>query len=73
MTCGTLDVPLDYTDPHSSQLLTLDIAKVNATKRPSRRDSEKQEPSSIIFNFGGPGEDSLSSMIDLGDQLQTYG
>ncbi|KAA8650986.1 hypothetical protein EYZ11_004309 [Aspergillus tanneri] len=66
MICGTLEVPLDYTDPQPNRTLTLDLAKV-AAKNPSKK-GEMKEP--ILFNFGGPGEDSLSSMAVLGAQLQ---
>ena len=66
MICGTLDVPLDYSDSQS-QTLTLDVAKIVATNRPSTGGQD-----SIIVNFGGPGEDSLTSMASLGSQLQAY-
>ncbi|KAH6885292.1 TAP-like protein-domain-containing protein [Thelonectria olida] len=47
MQCGNLNVPLDYTDPHSKTKLELDLLRVKATKKPSK--------GSIILNFGGPG------------------
>lgn len=50
--CGTVTVPLDYTDPDSNKTLDLSLVKVSAAKQPSR--------GSIIFNNGGPGEDVLS-------------
>ncbi|KAK5708623.1 hypothetical protein LTR17_020513 [Elasticomyces elasticus] len=48
ITCGTLQVPLDYTSPTSpNNTLTLQLVKINATTQPSQ--------GSIIFDFGGPG------------------
>ncbi|PGH14105.1 hypothetical protein AJ79_03222 [Helicocarpus griseus UAMH5409] len=46
--CGTLPVPLDYSDPKSDKKLQLRLAKISATSQPSR--------GSILFNFGGPGQ-----------------
>lgn len=48
VTCGTLNVPLDYTNPASNQTLQLQLVKVNAAKQPKK--------GSILFNPGGPGE-----------------
>jgi len=44
--CGTLAVPLDYTD-NSSTTLDLAVFRVNATQQPSI--------GSVLMNFGGPG------------------
>jgi pimeloyl-ACP methyl ester carboxylesterase len=44
--CGTLPVPLDYTDPESPPL-DLDLFRIKATKEPSL--------GTVIFNPGGPG------------------
>ncbi|KAB8259671.1 TAP-like protein-domain-containing protein [Aspergillus pseudonomiae] len=63
MICGTLDVPLDYTDSQSNKTLTLDIAKWPATKTPAA------EP--IIFNFGGPGVNSFEGLGSYGEEFQT--
>ncbi|KAE8381941.1 TAP-like protein-domain-containing protein [Aspergillus bertholletiae] len=63
MICGTLDVPLDYTDSQSNKTLTLDIGKWPATKTPSG------EP--IIFNFGGPGVSSFEGLGLYGKEFQT--
>lgn len=46
--CGTLAVPLDYTDIEHGGTLNLELVRVNATK--------KEKKGSIIFNPGGPGE-----------------
>lgn len=48
LTCGTLAVPLDYTNTSSGRMLNLDLIKINATKGTSR--------GSILFNPGGPGQ-----------------
>jgi hypothetical protein len=34
--CGTLAVPLDYSNPSSNQTLNLDIIKIPALKKPKR-------------------------------------
>ncbi|KAF7547481.1 hypothetical protein G7Z17_g7696 [Cylindrodendrum hubeiense] len=47
MLCGSLVVPLDYTDTYSSETIKLELLKVDAVKSPSK--------GSILFNFGGPG------------------
>jgi hypothetical protein len=52
VTCGTLRVPLDYTDLASSKTLELSLVKVNATKQPSK--------GSILLNPGGPGVSGTS-------------
>ena len=46
--CGNLKVPLDYSNPNSTETLQLQLIKVPATKIPAK--------GSILFNFGGPGE-----------------
>ena len=46
-TCGTLSVPLDYSDPRSNKTLDLALVKVDAVKQPRK--------GSILFNPGGPG------------------
>ncbi|PWY70874.1 hypothetical protein BO94DRAFT_590186 [Aspergillus sclerotioniger CBS 115572] len=60
--CGTLEVPLDYTDSSSNKTLTLDLAKWPATKKPVA------EP--IIFNFGGPGENAFEGLGLYGEEFQ---
>ncbi|KAL4966172.1 alpha/beta hydrolase [Aspergillus stella-maris] len=63
MTCGTLTVPLDYTDKTSNKTITLDIAKISG---PAKQPGGK----SVLYNPGGPGEDSLKSMVNTGGELQ---
>lgn len=62
--CGTLEVPLDYTDLSSNKTITLDLAKWPATKKPVA------EP--ILFNFGGPGENSFEGLGLYGEEFQAY-
>lgn len=52
--CAGLPVPLDYTAPNSSQTLTLELIRSRAVKTPSK--------GSILFNFGGPGYESIHSL-----------
>ncbi|KAH7161232.1 TAP-like protein-domain-containing protein [Dactylonectria macrodidyma] len=47
ISCGSLVVPLDYTNETSDETLTLELLKVDAVNGPSK--------GSIMFNFGGPG------------------
>jgi hypothetical protein len=54
--CGTLAVPLDYSNPSSNQTLNLDIIKIPALKKPKK--------GSILFNWGGPGGDGLHNMAN---------
>lgn len=61
--CANFTVPLDYSDPQSSETLILTLTKVNATNQPAK--------GSILFNPGGPGSGGASFNIDGGDQFQT--
>lgn len=53
--CGTLTVPLDYTDKHSTNTTTLNLIKLKATGKPPNR--------SIIVNFGGPGGSGVEGLL----------
>ena len=64
--CGTLDVPLDYTDGASREKLTLSLIKSPA---PNKTATEKK---SILFNFGGPGFGPIESLNLLADLLHAY-
>ena len=57
--CGTLTVPLDYSDPTSNRTLDLQLAKVSAVKQPRK--------GSILFNPGGPGDSGLTALRAYGD------
>lgn len=60
--CGTLRVPLDYTQPDSSTTLDLELVKIPAAVQPSR--------GSIQLNFGGPGSPTRHDAVALGPLLQ---
>lgn len=53
--CATIPVPLDYTDDSSSKTLDLDLIRLPAANQPSK--------GSILFNFGGPGQDGLNNLL----------
>jgi len=64
LTCGTLFVPLDYTDKSSNATLQLDLMKLPATKQPFK--------GSILFNFGGPGVAGRDSFLGQAASLNKY-
>lgn len=45
--CGTLTVPLDYTNASSGRTLNLSMVRIDAVVKPSK--------GSILINQGGPG------------------
>lgn len=59
--CGSLTVPLDYTDTSSNRTLRIELVKVPATQRPSK--------GSILLNFGGPGSTGRDSLAAGAAQL----
>lgn len=61
--CGTLGVPLDYTDSKSNETLNLQLLKVPAINGPSK--------GSILFNFGGPGLGARANLAGAAKILQT--
>jgi hypothetical protein len=64
--CGTLDVPLDYTDKANSGKLTLSLIKSPTLTKTAT------EKKSILFNFGGPGFGAVGSLNLLADALHAY-
>ncbi len=64
VSCGTLSVPLDYTDSHSNATLALELRRIPAAHSPSR--------GSILFNFGGPGDTGFVDVAVFGDLLRVY-
>ena len=58
--CASIKVPLDYTAPNSTTF-DLGLVKIPATKQPSR--------GSILFNFGGPGEEARQSLLTTSETL----
>lgn len=61
MSCGSLAVPLDYTDTSSNKKLMLELLKVDAVNSPSR--------GSILFNFGGPGASGKADLAYFAGML----
>ncbi|KAI2616922.1 TAP-like protein-domain-containing protein [Hypomontagnella submonticulosa] len=59
--CAKLAVPLDYTDKSSTEKLELDVIRYPAQKEPKR--------GSIMLNFGGPGQDGLTSMLSYAELM----
>lgn len=60
--CGSLTVPLDYTDKESDRTLDLELRRIPAINGPSK--------GSILFNFGGPGMSGESSLQANREKLQ---
>lgn len=58
--CGSLNVPLDYTDLHGERL-DLALFKINATEPPSL--------GSVLINFGGPGATAPDNLALFAKQL----
>ena len=48
LTCATLSVPRDYSDPEADETIDLKLARSQATKTPFM--------GTILFNPGGPGD-----------------
>lgn len=59
--CGTLDVPIDYTDL-SAGSLTLPVVRVPAIGSSPR--------GSILTNPGGPGVSGIEDVVNSGDVTQ---
>lgn len=64
VTCGTLTVPLDYTDLSSNKTLDLHLLKFNATKQPVQ--------GSVLFNPGGPGDSSLDFLAGYAVEMMMH-
>lgn len=60
--CGTLEVPLDYTDDGNDETLRLDLVRIPATKEPIL--------GSMLYNPGGPGESGIENCIGNAQNLQ---
>ena len=60
--CGTLTVPLDYSDPTSNRTLDLQLVKVSAVNQPRK--------GSILFNPGGPGDSGRDIVISFAQVFQ---
>jgi len=60
--CGSLDVPLDYTDEDSGATLALEIVRAPTPKVPSK--------GSIFFNAGGPGASGIEDLVAFASRIQ---
>ncbi|KAF4501416.1 general amino acid permease [Fusarium agapanthi] len=58
--CGTLKVPLDYTDKYTNTTI-LNLIKLKADEK----STEKAPRGSIIVNFGGPGASGVEGLLLL--------
>lgn len=56
--CGTIQVPVDYTNTNS-KMMTLALVKIPANSSSSSRKS-------IVYNPGGPGVSGISSLVGYG-------
>lgn len=61
--CGTLTVPLDYTNTSSGRTLNLSLFRLDAKFKPSK--------GSILVNQGGPGGDGVTFVQGAGALIQT--
>lgn len=59
--CSELQVPLDYDKPASGSL-DLQLLRIPSPSQPAK--------GSILFNFGGPGEEARNTLLLLGPHLQ---
>ena len=62
ITCGTLQVPLDYSNASSKAQLQLQLAKIPAVTSPAK--------GSILTNFGGPGDTARDELAAFGPVIQ---
>ncbi|KAG8627625.1 hypothetical protein KVT40_005108 [Elsinoe batatas] len=62
--CGSLAVPLDYTDDSNNATVSLQLRRVAATNGPAR--------GSILLNYGGPGYNGIDTLAAVGALEQTY-
>jgi hypothetical protein len=62
--CGSLTVPLDYTNESNDATLNLDLQKVAALNQPSK--------GSILLNFGGPGSSGKPDLAAFAPILQVF-
>lgn len=62
LVCGNISVPLDYSDPNSTETLRIELVKAPASKQPSK--------GNILINFGGPGASGQQYMAMMGPLVQ---
>jgi hypothetical protein len=61
VSCGTIAVPLDYTDPNCNTTINVQLTKFNATEHPVK--------GSILFNPGGPGDSTREFLANFNKQM----
>ena len=64
LSCGTLDVPLDYTSPNVTDTLELKLVRSKATKGPFL--------GTVLYNPGGPGYAGRNILHGTSDILHSY-
>ena len=64
LTCGTLIVPLDYSNQTSDETLQLDLVKVSSVTQPKK--------GNILFNPGGPGALGHGFITGVGGALLIF-
>lgn len=64
MECGTLMVPLDYTNDMSNDTVQLELVRLKS--------SNCSPKGSILLNFGGPGADGRADFGLFGPRMQAY-
>ncbi|KAF8309482.1 hypothetical protein DL93DRAFT_2158340 [Clavulina sp. PMI_390] len=62
--CAYLDVPMDYTN-HTSK----DIVSIFLRKRPASHKAHQKRLGSILMNPGGPGASGNEEVLDFGEDL----
>ncbi|KAF4458594.1 Tripeptidyl aminopeptidase [Fusarium albosuccineum] len=62
VSCGTVKVPLDYTNPSSGQTIDIQLLRLDSPKKDVKR--------SVLFNPGGPGESGVESVLHHGSHYQ---
>lgn len=63
--CGTLTVPLDYTDKKGNATLELQLQRAPAKQK-------SKNAKSILLNFGGPGADGIADFAYFAKRMQAY-
>lgn len=62
--CGTLTVPLDYTNTSDGRTIDLALLRIPTLNTTSK--------GSILFNFGGPGAEARHTLVSYEETLTMY-
>ena len=62
--CGTITVPLDWTDPSSNETINVSLVRAPAPQQPAK--------GTIQMNFGGPGIATTTNFVPSAQIYQTY-